>query len=544
MATMGGSPIIVLSQDATRSKGREAQHNNISAAMAVAEAVRTTLGPRGMDKMLVDMLGDVVVTNDGATILKEIDIEHPAAKMIVEISKTQDEEAGDGTTTAVVLAGELLKRAENLTDLDVHPTVIISGYSIALAKAKEILEEIAINVETSGDEALLKIAKTSLTGKGVDVAHGHLSEIVVNAARAVADEYGVDIDQINVERKVGGKVNDTLMIDGVAIDKDKVHASMPDSVKNAKIALINSSMEVKKTEFSAEIAIKTPDQLQAFLDEEEATLRAMVEKVRDSGANVVVCQKGMDDLVQFYLAKNDILGLRRVKKSDMERIGRATGAKIITNIDAISAEDLGEADLVEERKFGDEKMTIFEGCLDPKAVSIIVRGGTEHVVAETDRAIHDALKAVGCAIEDGKVVAGGGSPEVELAMRLRSYSSELKGREQLAVKAFADALETIPKTLAENSGLDQVDKLVELRAMHQKGQKTVGIDVYTGELSDMWEKGVIEPLRVKRQALDSAVDVTTMLLRIDDVIAVSKAPEGETCAPGEPCYGGGMPPMM
>lgn len=338
-------------------------------------------------------------------------------------------------------------------------------------------------------------------------------------------------------------MNDTLIINGVAIDKDRVHASMPAKIEGAKIALINSPMEVKKTEFSAEIAIKTPDQLQAFLDEEEATLKAMVEKVKSSGANVVICQKGMDDLVQFYLAKEDIMGLRRVKKSDMERIARATDSKIITNVDVISADDIGKADIVEERKFGEDKMTVFEGCRDPKAVSIIVRGGTEHVVAETDRAIHDALKAVGCAIEDGKIVAGGGSPEVELAIKLRSYGSELKGREQLAVKVFADAIEIIPKTLAENSGLDQVDKLVELRAIHQKGQTTVGINVHTGETSDMWEQGVIEPLRVKRQALSSAVEVATMLLRIDDVIAV-KGGGGETCAPGEPCYGGGMPPGM
>ena len=546
MATMGGNPIIVLSQNATKSKEREAQSNNIAAAMAVAEAVRTTLGPKGMDKMLVDLLGDVVITNDGATILKEIDIEHPAAKMVVEISKTQDEEAGDGTTTAVVIAGELLKKAEDLLELNVHPSVIISGYHSALTKAKEILDGIAIDVESSGDKTLLKIAKTSLTGKGVDVAHSHLAEIVVKAARAVADEGLVDVDRINVERRVGGRVTDTLIINGVAIDKDRVHASMPAKIEGAKIALINSPMEVKKSEFSAEIAIKTPDQLQAFLDEEEATLKAMVEKVKSSGANVVICQKGMDDLVQFYLATANIMGLRRVKKSDMERIARATDSKIITNVDVISADDIGKADIVEERKFGDDKMTVFEGCRDPKAVSIIVRGGTEHVVAETDRAIHDALKSVACAIEDGKIVAGGGSPEVELAIKLRSYGSELKGREQLAVKVFADAIEVIPKTLAENSGLDQVDKLVELRAIHQKGQTTVGIDVRTGETSDMWEQGVIEPLRVKRQALSSAVEVATMLLRIDDVIAVKGGggAGGMGDTEGMPPGMGGMPPMM
>jgi len=548
MAALGGTPVIILSPEATRSRGRDAQSNNIAAAMAVAEAVRTTLGPRGMDKMLVDMLGDVVITNDGATILKEIDIEHPAAKMIVEISKTQDEEAGDGTTTAVVIAGELLKRAEELIELDVHPTVIISGYHAALNKAKELLEDFAIDIEGSGDEALLKIARTSLTGKGVGSADEHLAEIVVRAAKAVADESGVDVDRINVERKIGGRVDDTIMINGVAIDKERVHPSMPAKIENAKIALINASMEIRKTEFSAEIAIKTPEQLQAFLDEEAATLKAMADKVRESGANVVFCQKGMDDAVQFHLAKAGILGVRRVKKSDMERIARATGAKIITNLDAISPDDLGEADLVEERRYGDEKMVVIEGCKDPKAVSIIVRGGTEHVVAEADRAIHDALKSVGCAIEDGKVVAGGGSPEVELALRLRTYSSELKGRSQLAVKMFADAIEMIPRTLAENAGYDQVDKLVELRAMHQQGEKNAGIDVFTGKIVDMWEKGVIEPLRVKKQALSSAVEAATMLLRIDDVIAVKKIPGGEEEGgrggmPGGG-YGGGMPPMM
>jgi len=536
MATMGTPPIIILSEGAASSKGTEAQNNNISAAMAVAEAVRTTLGPRGMDKMLVDMIGDVVITNDGATILKEIDIEHPAAKMVVEISKTQDAEAGDGTTTAVIIAGELLKDAKELIDLDVHPTVIVSGYRSALNRAKEVLDEIAIEVDaTENDETLLKIARTSLTGKGVDVAHDHLTRIVVAAASAVADEDGVDIDRINVGRQVGGRLNDTLMINGVAIDKEKVHSGMPGKVKGAKIALINSSMEVKKTEVSAEIAIKTPDQLQTFLDEEEALMKEMADKIKASGANVAFCQKGMDDLIQFYLAKEGIIALRRVKKSDMERIARATGAKVITNLDVIGEDDLGRAELVEERRFGDDKMTIIEGCLVPKAVSIIVRGGTEHVVSESERAIHDALKTVGSAIEDGNVVSGGGSPEVELAMRLRSYSSELKGKGQLAVKRFADALEVIPKTLAENSGFDQMDKLVELRAMHQKGQKTAGINVQTGEITDMLEQGVVEPLRVKRQALNSAVEVATMLLRIDDVIPVRTAPGG-----GE----GDMPPMM
>ncbi|OFV67971.1 MAG: thermosome subunit [Candidatus Syntrophoarchaeum caldarius] len=528
MTTAGSSPIVILSKGTASSRGTEVQNNNISAAMAVAEAVRTTLGPRGMDKMLVDTIGDVVITNDGSTILKEIDIEHPAAKMVVEISKTQDTEAGDGTTTAVVIAGELLKGAKELIELDVHPAAIISGYRSALKLAKEALDEIAIDMDAiENDETLLKIARTSLTGKGVDVAHDHLAEVVVAAARAVADEEGVDIDRINVERKVGGRVNDTFMINGVAIDKEKVHSGMPDRIRDAKIALINSSLEIRKTEFSSEIAIKSPDQLQTFLEREEALMKEMVEKIKASGANVVFCQKGMDDLVQFYFADKGILALRRVKKSDMERISRATGAQVITNIDMIDEEALGRAELVEERRFGGDKMTIIEGCLDPKAVSIVLRGGTDYVVSELERAIHDALNTVGSAIEDRKIVAGGGSPEVELAMRLRSYSSRLKGKEQLALKKFADALEVIPETLAENSGFDPMNKLVELRAMHNKGQKTAGIDVQTGKISDMLEQGVIEPLRVKRQALNSAVDAATMLLRIDDAIPMKGSSPGE-----------------
>jgi thermosome len=538
---LAGQPIFILREGSQRTKGREAQNNNIMAAKAVAAAVRTTLGPKGMDKMLVDSLGDIVITNDGATILKEMDIEHPAAKMIVEVAKTQDDEVGDGTTTAAVLAGEFLKNAEELLEQGVHPTVIASGYRLASIKAREILKTLARPVTSKDRDLLLKIAATAITGKGAEASKDVFANLAVNAVLSVVDtENGkqkVDIDDIKVEKKVGGSVEESVLIEGMVIDKERVHTNMPKRITDAKILLINEALEIKKTEVDAEISIKSPDQLQLFLDQEEQMIHDMVIKVINSGANVVFVQKGIDDIAQHYLAKAGIYAARRVKKSDMDKLARATGAKVLTSLKEINDSDLGKAGLVEEKKIGDESMTYITECHNPKAVSIILRGGTEHVADEAERALHDALRVVGVAIEDETLVAGGGSPEVELALRLREYASTLKGREQLAVAKFADALEVIPRTLAENAGLDPIDMLVEMRSQHEKGNKTAGLNVFTGKVVDMWKEGVVEPLRVKTQAISSGTEAATMILRIDDVLS-SKS--GGGMPPGGPGGMGGM----
>jgi len=539
---LAGQPIFILREGSQRTKGREAQNNNIMAAKAVAAAVRTTLGPKGMDKMLVDSLGDIVITNDGATILKEMDIEHPAAKMIVEVAKTQDDEVGDGTTTAAVLAGEFLKNAEELLEQGVHPTVIASGYRLASIKAREILKTLARPVTSNDRDLLLKIAATAITGKGAEASKDVFANLTVNAVLAVVDtENGkqkVDIDDIKVEKKVGGSVEESVLIEGMVIDKERVHTNMPKVITDAKILLINEALEIKKTEVDAEISIKSPDQLQLFLDQEEQMIHDMVIKVINSGANVVFVQKGIDDIAQHYLAKAGIYAARRVKKSDMDKLARATGAKVLTSLKEINDSDLGKAGLVEEKKIGDESMTYITECHNPKAVSIILRGGTEHVADEAERALHDALRVVGVAIEDETLVAGGGSPEVELALRLREYASTLKGREQLAVAKFADALEVIPRTLAENAGLDPIDMLVEMRSQHEKGNKTAGLNVFTGKVVDMWKEGVVEPLRVKTQAISSGTEAATMILRIDDVLSSKSG--GGGMPPGGPGGMGGM----
>jgi thermosome len=529
----GGTPIYILREGSQRTAGRDAQRSNIMAAKAVAGAVRTTLGPKGMDKMLVDTLGDVVITNDGVTILKEMDIEHPAAKMMVEIAKTQDQEVGDGTTTAVVLAGELLKQAEGLLEQEIHPTIIAAGYRAAADKSMEILKGLTVSVLAKDEDLLRQIAFTAMAGKGSQSARDELAVIAVEAVRSVVDEDGtVDTDNITVEKKVGGGMTDSLLVSGVVIDKDRLHPSMPKSVTDAKIALLNVAMEIEKTEVDAKIQITSPDQLQAFLDQEEKMLKGMVDKIVASGANVLFVQKGIDDLAQHFLAKAGIYTLRRVKKSDMEKLARATGGKVITSIHEISKDDLGKAGLVEERKVSDDKMTFVQQCDNPKSVSIILRGGTVHVVDELDRAMEDALRVVGVALEDKMLVAGGGAPEVELALRLRAYASTVSGREQLAIEAFADAMEVIPKTLAENAGLDQIDTLVALRSAHEKGMKGAGLNVDTGEPVEMLKLGVVEPLRVKTQAIKSATEVAVMILRIDDVIASKSGPGGMGGMPG------------
>ncbi len=542
-AQLGGQPIFILREGTERSKGREAQNNNIMAAKAVANAVRTTLGPKGMDKMLVDGLGDVVITNDGVTILREMDIEHPAAKMVVEVAKTQDDEVGDGTTTAAVLSGELLKVAEDLLDQDVHPTIIASGYRLAADNASEILKTIERTVTEDDEDLLLKISETAMTGKGAESSKDKLSKLVVKAVKSVVEvESGkkvVDIDNIKIEKKVGGSIEDSELIEGMVIDKERVHPNMPKVVKDVKIAMISEPVEFKKTEVDAEINITSPDQLQLFLDQEEKMLKNMVDNIINSGANVVVCQKGIDDMAQHYMSKAGILAVRRVKKSDMEKLSRASGGAMVTNIDEISESDLGHAGLAEEKKIGGDSMLFITGCKNPKAVSIIIRGGTEHVVDSLERALEDALRVVGVVIEDEKLVAGGGSPEVELSLRLSEYAATLKGREQLAVTKFANALEVIPRTLAENAGLDPIDMMVELKSQHEKGNKNAGLDVYTGDVINMMDKGVVEPLRVKTQAINSATESAVMILRIDDVIASTGGGEGEM--PPE-MMGGGMPP--
>ncbi len=537
----GGTPIYILREGSRRTAGRDAQRSNIMAAKAVSGAVRTTLGPKGMDKMLVDTLGDVVITNDGVTILKEMDIEHPAAKMMVEIAKTQDQEVGDGTTTAVVLAGELLKQAEGLLEEEIHPTVIAAGYRAAAEKSMEILKGLAVIASAEDEDLLRKIAVTAMTGKGSQSARDELAVMAVEAVRSVVDEDGtVDTDNITVEKKVGGGITDSVLVRGVVIDKERLQPSMPKSVTDARIALINAAVEIEKTEIDAKIQITSPNQLQAFLDQEETTLKGMVDNIVASGANVLFVQKGIDDLAQHFLARAGIYTVRRVKKSDMEKLARATGGKVITSIHDIDKDDLGRAGLVEERKVSDEKMTFVEGCENPKSVSIILRGGTEHVVDELDRAMEDALRVVGVALEDKLLVPGGGAPEVDLALRLRAFASTVGGREQLAIESFADAMEIIPKTLAENAGLDQIDSLMALRSAHETGMKNSGLNMETGEPVDMLKQGVLEPIRVKTQAINSATEAAVMILRIDDVIASKSGPGGMGEMPGGMGGMGGM----
>ncbi len=530
----GGTPILILKEGTKRESGKSAQINNIAAAKAIADAVRTTLGPRGMDKMLVDSLGDVVITNDGVTILKEIDVEHPAAKMIIEIAKTQDEQCGDGTTTAVILAGELLKRAETLIEQNVHPTIITEGYRLASEKAIEILKKVALEVKPEDEETLKNLAKTSMTGKSASVVKDKLAEIAVKAVKMVAEERDgkikVDKDNIKIEKKQGGSISDTELIEGIVLDKERVHENMPSYVKEAKIALLNAALEIKKTEVDAKINITSPEQLQAFLNEEEKMLKDMVEKIKASGANVVLCQKGIDDMAQHFLAKAGIYAVRRVKKSDMEKLAKATGGTIVSNLDDLTDEDLGKAELVEERKIGGDKMTFVTGCRGAKAVTILVRGGSEHVIDEIERSVVDAISVVAVALEDSKMTAGGGATAIELAKELKKYAVEVGGREEMAVVAFAEALEVIPKTLAENAGLDPINTLIELRKAHSEGKKHHGLNVYTGEIEDMVKLHVIEPLRVGVQAIQSATETTNMILRIDDIIAAKQT---------EPPKGGG-----
>ena len=535
-----GTPILVLKEGTERERGKGATSNNIAAARAVADAVRSTLGPRGMDKMLVDSMGDITITNDGVTILKEVDVEHPAAKMIVEVAKTQDQQCGDGTTTAVVLAGELLKRSESLLEQNVHPTVIVRGFQQAVQHAQELLEkEIGTTVNPDDESVLIDCATTAMGSKGVFGSREHLAKIAVQAVQKIAEKRGdrivADVDQIKVEKRHGGTISDTELIAGIILDKERGHPRMPSEVTNAKIALLNSSLEIKKTEIESKINIKNPSQIQNFLDEEDKTFRKMVEAIKASGANVVVCQKGIDDVVLHYLAKEGIYAVKQVKESDLQKLARATGGKIVTGFKDLTAADLGTAAKVDERKVGDDDMTFVTGAANPRSVSILIRGGTEHVTQEVERSLNDALKVVSSVLEDGVVCPGGGATEIDLAVKLRKWAPTVGGREQLAVEAFAQALEVVPWALSENGGYDSINTLIELRRGHDGAgaNKNVGVNLTDGKATDMWKLHVVEPLRVKRQALSSASEVAAMVLRIDDVIASKKS------APPTPGAGGG-----
>jgi archaeal chaperonin len=545
-ATKANMPVVLLKDGAEQSKGRDAQKNNIAAAKIIAEIVQTSLGPRGMDKMLVDSLGDVTITNDGATILKEIDVQHPAAKMLVEISKTTDNEVGDGTTSAVVLAGALLEHAESLIIQDVHPTIIVDGYRKAAKKAKQFLDDIAEKITANDKSSLFKIAKTSMQTKLVRKDSEQLAEMVVKAVLSVAErsneKYSVDIDDIKVEKKSGGSINDSTIIQGIVLDKEIVHSGMPKKVAGGKIALVNTALEINKTETDAKINISNPQQMKSFLDEENRMLKTMVDKVIGSGATVVLCQKGIDDMAQHYLAKAGILAVRRVKESDMTKLAKATGARIVTNLDDLFEKDLGNAELIQEKKVEEDKWVFVEGCKHPKSVTLLLRAGSQRVVDEVERSIHDSLMVVKDVMELPSIVAGGGAPETFAATKIRSWAKSLEGREQLAVEKFADALEAIPLALAENAGMDPIDTLTNLRSKQIKGEKWIGIDVMKAKVGNMKASDIIEPLIVKQQIVSAASEAACMILRIDDVIATAKSAGPPPGAEGG--MPGGMPPGM
>jgi len=538
---LAGTPVLILREGSTRERGKGAQHANIMAARIIAEAVKTSLGPKGMDKMLVDSFGDVTITSDGHTVLKEMDVQHPAAKMMVEVAKTQDDEVGDGTTTAVVIAGELLGKAEDLIEKNVHPTVIIDGYRKAADKALETLEKIAISVKPTDKEFLKRVAMTAMASKLVAENKEHLAEIaasaVLSVAQEVEDQYKVDIDDIMMEKKPGESLTDTKLISGIVLDKEVVHPGMPKRVEKAKIALLDCALEVEKTEFDAKINIESPEQMEAFLQEEEKMLKDMVDKIVKKGANVLICQKGIDDMVQHFLARKGILAVRRAKKSDMEKLAKATGGKVVTNLDDMTEKDMGYGELVEERKIGDDKMTFIEGCKNPRSVAILVRGGTERIVDEAERSVHDALCVARDVVQEPKIVAGGGAPELEVARAIKEYAEGLPGKEQLAVQSYAEALEIVPTTLGENAGLDPIDILSELRARHEKGETWAGVGVHEGKVKDMKELEVFEPLSVKKQIIKSATEAASMILKIDDVIAAGKMKAPPTPPKGPPGEG-------
>ena len=529
-------PVLVLKESALQQKGKDAQHNNIAAAKLVAELVKSSLGPRGLDKMLVDSLGDVTITNDGATILKEIDVQHPAAKMIVEIAKTVDSEVGDGTTSSVVFGGALLAKAEDLLKKDVHSSIIVEGYQTAAEKTLEIYSELSKKIKPDDRESLIKIAMTSMQSKLISEDSGILSKIAVDAVLSIVtkkgDDYAVDLDNLKVEKKAGGSIQDTQIVKGIVLDKEIVHSGMPTKIEKAKIALINSALEIEKTEMSSEIRITDPTQMQMFLEEENRMLKTMVDKLHDVGVNVLICQKGMDDIAQHYLAKYGIMAIRRVKESDMIKLSKATGGRVINNLDDLSEKDLGYADLAQQKKIESDKWVFIEGCKHPQSVTLLIRGGSQRVIDEVDRSIHDALMVVKDVIEKPEIVAGGGAPESFAASQLKDWANNFDGREQLAIKKYAEALETIPLTIAENAGMDPIDTMANLRAKQNQGYKWTGIDARNTKIADMLAIDVVEPIIVKEQIIKSATEAACMILRIDDVIAISGGSSG-----------GGMPPM-
>ena len=518
-------PVYILPENIQRMIGRDAQRNNILAARMVADTVKTTLGPKGMDKMLVSSIGDIIITNDGVTILQEMEIEHPAAKMLVEVAKTQEDAVGDGTTTAVILAGKLLENAEKLLDQKIHPTVIAKGYRLAAEKSQEILQKIATQITGKDDHLLKNIAMTAMTGKSAENAKEKLGDIIVKAVKQIMENENINLNNIKLEKRKGNGINDTELIAGIVLDKERVNSDMPKEIKNAKIALIDAALEIKSPETETKISISSPEQMQAFLDQEERMLKEMVEKIKKSKANVVFCQKGIDDVAQYYLMKEGIYACRRVSKSDMEKLALATEAKVVSKLNELSEKELGFAALVEEVKIGEEGMTYVRGCKNPKSLTILIRGSTEHVIDETERAIKDGLGDVAAALKEKKIVAGGGAIEVELARRLRKELA-VKGREQLAIEQFADALESIPRILAENAGIDPIDVITELRAKHNAGDMNAGLDLFTGKIDNTLKKGIIEPLKIKTQAIQSASEVAVMILRIDDVVASSGKSSG------------------
>ena len=550
--SFAGQPIIILKEGTERSRGRDARDTNIMAARIVTNMIKSSLGPKGMDKMLVDSFGDVTITNDGATMLKEMDVQHPAAKMMVEVSKAQDDEVGDGTTTVVVLTGELLGKAVELMSKKIHPTVIIDGYRSAQEQALKILDEISITVDPKDKEALKKVAMTSMASKLISGYSDYIADLAVDAILQIAEEgdggYEVDLDMVKIEKRPGGSIADTTLVQGLIIDKEVVHSDMPKLVRDAKIGLLNASMEIEKTELNSKIQIESPDEMQAYLDQEQQMLRDIVKKVKDAGISVLFCQKGIDDMVQHFLAREGIMAARRLKKSDMEALAKATGAKVVTSVDELSGEDIGYAAKVEERKIGDDKLIFVEGCENPKAVSVLIRGGTDRIVDEADRSLHDALCVIRDVVQEPKIVAGGGAPEVEVARRLRRYAEGLAGRQRLAVSAFAEAMEVVPTTLAENAGMDPIDAISEMQSRHENGEMWAGLNSLDGEVSDMAELDVYEPTQVKAQAIKSATEASTLLLKIDDVIAATKMTPPTGGPVGMPPGGmggmpGGMPPM-
>jgi thermosome len=543
MASMGGRPVYILKEDTKRSRGQEARKSNMMAAQIIAEVLKTTLGPRGMDKMLIDSLGDITITSDGAKVLEEIDVQHPAAKMMIEVAKTQDKEVGDGTTTAVVLAGELLKKAEGLLEQNIHPSVVIAGYQKASDKAIETLEKVAVDVDMEDKETLMKLSNTAIRSKAVANARNHLSAIVIEAIKQIIEKRDgqviADVDNVQIVKKEGKSLEETELIRGIIVDKEVIHDAMPKKIKNAKIALVNAALEIEKTEIDAEIRIKSPDSVKAFLDQESEMLKKMADRIVESGANVLLTQKGIDDMAQHFLAKAGILTARRVKESDMEKLAKATGAKIVSNLADLNKGDLGHCGLVEERKVGNDKMIFVEDCKNPQAVAIFVRAGLERMIDEAERSLNDALYVISDVAELPKMVPGGGAIEMEVAKEVRSYARKVGGREQLAIEAFADALEIIPKTLAENAGLDTLDTMVAMKAAHEKKDGlSMGVNVFEGGVADMMKDGVVEPLVVKLQAIKSGIEVTSMILRIDDVVAAKSS--GGPGGPGGPQ--GGMPP--